>query len=305
MNTENIKRILADYFRKNCEWQIILPERIVSLKSFSDTVAIDCRALFHLKEVLIMIIVSFKICPFVQRVLCVAELKGIKYDVTYISLMDKPDWFLEKSPLGQVPILIEDQGTLFDSNAISEYLEEQYPNKLHPDSAFVRATHRSWIELAAKNYHLQCRTQRSPTEEKLFENKNELDKALRKMEAVIGEGPYFSGSTICMVDAAWFVLLHRAEIIRKYTGFEFLDGFQKLLKWRTALMEKAPLLQSVSDDFDAEFMNFYLNEKTYLGQLMRDKSGCCGVREECNCTPELVGMLLLMGSTRETEYKPH
>lgn len=235
-----------------------------------------------------MIIVSFKICPFVQRVLCIAELKGIKYDVTYISLMDKPDWFLEKSPFGQVPILIEDQGTLFDSNAISEYLEEQYPNKLHPDSVFIRATHRSWIGLAAKNYLVQCKTQRSSTEKILFENKMELDKDFEKVEAIISEGPYFSGGTISMVDAAWFALLHRTEIIKKYTGFEFLDGFQKLLKWRAALMEKAPLLQSVSDDFDAEFMNFYLNEKTYLGQLMRERSGCCGVREKCNCTPEML-----------------
>ncbi len=122
--------------------------------------------------------------------------------------MDKPDWFLEKSPFGQVPILIEDQGTLFDSNAISEYLEEQYPNKLHPDLAFIRATNRSWIGLAAKNYLVQCKTQRSSTKKILFENKVELDKDFEKMEAIISEGPYFSGGTISMVDAAWRGLLY-------------------------------------------------------------------------------------------------
>lgn len=235
-----------------------------------------------------MIIVSYKICPFVQRVLCVAELKGIKYDVTYISLMNKPEWFLEKSPFGKVPILIEDQGTLFDSNAISEYLEEQYPSKLHPDSAFLRATHRSWIGLAAQNYLVQCSAQRSPTKEKLIENKKELDKAFAKMEVFISEEPYFSGHKISMVDAAWFVLLHRTEIIRKYSGFDFLIDFQKLSKWRKTLMENASLLQSVSNDFEAEFLNFYLNENTYLGQLMREKSGCCGVREKCSCTPDML-----------------
>jgi len=234
-----------------------------------------------------MIIVSYKICPFVQRVLCVAELKGIKYDVTYISLKDKPNWFLEKSPFGKVPILIEDQGTLFDSNAISEYLDEQYPNKLHPDSVFLRAVHRSWIGLALSNYLVQCRAQRSPTKEKLLENKKELDEAFVKIEGICNE-PFFSGQKISMVDSAWFVLLHRTEIIRKYSGFDFLKDFQKLSKWRNALMKDTSLLQSVSDDFEAEFLNFYLNENTYLGQLMRERSGCCGVREKCNCTPDML-----------------
>jgi glutathione S-transferase len=57
-----------------------------------------------------MKIVSFKICPFVQRVIGALEVKQLSYEVEYISLMDKPDWFLKASPHGQVPILIEPAG---------------------------------------------------------------------------------------------------------------------------------------------------------------------------------------------------
>ena len=44
-------------------------------------------------------VVSFKICPFVQRVTALLEAKGLDYQVEYISLRDKPDWFLNISLL--------------------------------------------------------------------------------------------------------------------------------------------------------------------------------------------------------------
>jgi len=75
-----------------------------------------------------MKVISFKICPFVQRVTALLEAKGITYDIEFISLSDKPDWFLEISPNGQVPVLVTDDGTaLFESDAIVEYIEEAHP----------------------------------------------------------------------------------------------------------------------------------------------------------------------------------
>lgn len=236
-----------------------------------------------------MKIVSFKICPFVQRALAIVELKDIEYEVEYISLRDKPKWFLEQSPHGQVPILIDKKGTLFESGPISEYLEENYKtNPLHPEDPFTKALHRAWIELAAKNYLVQCSTQRSPTIEVLQEKKEQLNKAFSKIEEVLSTGPYFSGDSINMVDAGWYVLLHRTHLINKLTGYDFLDDFRKTKRWREALLEVSALRKSVSDDFETEFINFYLSGKTYLGRLMRSRSGCCGDDEECDCTPEEV-----------------
>ena len=66
-----------------------------------------------------MKIVSFKTCPFVQRVTALLEAKHVPYDVEYIDLSKKPTWFLEASPNGQVPILItDDDEVLFESDAI-------------------------------------------------------------------------------------------------------------------------------------------------------------------------------------------
>jgi glutathione S-transferase len=66
-------------------------------------------------------IVSFKICPFVQRLTALLEAKHIPYDIEYISLSDKPQWFLDISPIGQLPLFVTEGGTaLFESDAIVE-----------------------------------------------------------------------------------------------------------------------------------------------------------------------------------------
>ncbi|HHT00269.1 MAG TPA: glutathione S-transferase family protein, partial [Thiomicrospira sp.] len=50
-------------------------------------------------------LISFKLCPFVQRAVIVLKKKNIDFDITYIDLNNPPEWFKELSPLGQVPVL--------------------------------------------------------------------------------------------------------------------------------------------------------------------------------------------------------
>ena len=94
-------------------------------------------------------LVSFKLCPFVQKAVIVLKLKKIDYDIEYIDLAAPPDWFLKISPFGKVPVLIMDEDIIFESSVIIEFLEEAFPNKLHPADLIQRAKNRSWIEFAS------------------------------------------------------------------------------------------------------------------------------------------------------------
>lgn len=214
-----------------------------------------------------MKIVSFKICPFVQRVTALLEAKGIAYDIEYISLSDKPQWFLEISPNGQVPILIIDGGqALFESDAIVEYLEEAYP-ALQPDiPPETRATNRAWSYLASKNYLVQCGAQRSPDKDVLRERSGKLGKAFDRVEKQLGETPYFGGDTIGMVDIAWLPLLHRASIVEQHSGYDFLGRRPRLKAWQQTLLGDDLAERSVAPDFRQAFSNFYLSDQTYLGR---------------------------------------
>ncbi len=212
-------------------------------------------------------IVSFKICPFVQRVTALLEAKGLDYQVEYISLSDKPQWFLDISPNGQVPAMVTEGGVaLFESEAIIEYIEEAY-TPLEADVSLERkALNRAWSYLAAKNYLVQCGTMRSRDAETLAEKSNKLGTAFDKIEKVLGDGPFFGGTQIGLVDIAWLVLLHRAQIIKDHTGYDFLAGHPKVQAWQKAIMDTGLAQKAGAEDFEEAFTNFYLADVTYLGR---------------------------------------
>ena len=94
-------------------------------------------------------LISFKTCPFVQRAVITLKHKQIDYDITYIDLAEPPDWFLELSPLGKVPVLKVDDEVLFESAVINEYLDEISGGDLQPGEPLARAKNRAWIEFAS------------------------------------------------------------------------------------------------------------------------------------------------------------
>ncbi|NVO56993.1 glutathione S-transferase family protein [Rhodobacteraceae bacterium B1Z28] len=221
-----------------------------------------------------MKIVSFNICPFVQRVAALLEAKGLAYEIEFISLQNKPQWFLDISPNGQVPLLVTDGGqALFESDAIVEYLEEAYAPLQTGLSPEEKATNRAWSYLATKHYLVQCGAQRSKDEAALSERAEKLDVAFDRIEKQLGNTPFFNGDEIGMVDVAWLVLLHRAEIIEKYTGYDFIGERPKLKSWQTHLMQTGLAEESVPVAFEGAFVDFYLSDQTFLGRC-KENGGC-------------------------------
>lgn len=229
-----------------------------------------------------MKIVSFKICPFVQRVTALLETKSVNYDIEYIDLSNKPQWFLEISPNGQVPILItDDNHVLFESDAIVEYLDEVTGVPISSENPVKKAQDRAWSYLASKHYLVQCSAQRSSDKQILAERAKKLSKAFGKIEARLGEGQYADGDRIGSIDIAWLPLLHRAAIVEERSGYNFLSGFPKVKRWQENLLASGIPNKSVSEDFVDRFSAFYLAESTYLGQLAKEKCGAV-----CNGFPE-------------------
>ena len=218
-------------------------------------------------------VVSFKICPFVQRVTAALEAKNVPYSIEFINLKNKPEWFLEISPTGQVPVVVTDDGiSLFESDAIVEYIDDKYGPlelSLTPEE---KALDRAWSYQASKHYLVQCGTMRSSDLASLREKESKLSKAFERAEQNLSEGPYFKGEKISKIDIAWLPLLHRAEIISRNSGFDFLEKYPKVKLWQTALLTTGLAEKSVSKDFEQVFSEFYLASSTYLGHLMRSRS---------------------------------
>ncbi len=230
-------------------------------------------------------IVSFKICPFVQRVTAALEAREIPYEIEYISLSEPPEWFPEVSPNAQVPLLITDSGAvLFESDAIVEYLDEVYGPLQNDVTAEQHAIDRAWSYQASKHYLVQCSAMQSADEQTLAARTEGLGKAFARVEKVLGEGPFFSGQGIGNVDISWLPLLHRADIIREHTNYDFLENYPKVQAWQSALMATGLACKSVSSDFEESFSGFYLSDSTFLGKgedCANESGASCGTVQSC------------------------
>src|SRR5436305_13906160 len=93
------------------------------------------------------LLVSFKTCPWVQRAAIVLREKNVPFEFRHIERDNRPDWFLAISPHKKVPVLsVDNKVSLFESNAIAEYLDETIAPRLHPEDAVTRAVNRAWTD---------------------------------------------------------------------------------------------------------------------------------------------------------------
>jgi glutathione S-transferase len=73
---------------------------------------------------------DFLSCPYGQKVRIVLAEKSLSYDLVTVDLKQnehrKPE-FLRLNPFGRVPVLVDDDTTVYDSTIINEYLEDEYP----------------------------------------------------------------------------------------------------------------------------------------------------------------------------------
>src|SRR5271170_3578614 len=69
-------------------------------------------------------------CPFGQKVRIVLAEKALTYDLVQVDLAQhenrKPE-FVRLNPFARVPVLVDDDTTIYDSTIINEYLEDEYP----------------------------------------------------------------------------------------------------------------------------------------------------------------------------------
>jgi len=205
----------------------------------------------------------------VQRAVIILRAKNVEFQVTYINLREKPDWFLEISPHGKVPVLVVDDQPLFESNAIGEYLDEMAPPRLHPEDPVKRARNRAWTDFVPDFARAFRESYYGKTKEEVEEKFKAVPGRVIKLEQAIAkerdnDGPYFNGPDLCQVDAAYAPFLQRFAIIEAKRQTGLLKDFPLVQAWSDALLSNAVITGSVPDNFDEEFAANLARKGCYL-----------------------------------------
>ena len=200
-------------------------------------------------------LVSFKLCPFVQRSRITLLEKGVPHEIEYIDLANKPDWFLALSPSGKVPLLLVDGKTvLFESAVINEYLDETTPGpRLLPEDPLRRAHNRMWIEfggaLLGEQYRMQLAGEEGEARRLLASLHDKLGRIEAELAAKPEEGPWWNGPRFSLVDGSLAPFLQRARWVADVVpDLDPVEGHPRVRAWQEALLAHDSVRRSTVDD---------------------------------------------------------
>ncbi len=217
-------------------------------------------------------LVSFKTCPWVQRSAIILREKNTPFEFRHIESDNRPDWFLAISPHKKVPVLrIDDKVTLFESNAINEYLDEVEQPRLHPADPIERAINRAWTDyvptFAANVTGCAYAASEADYEKavaKIPDTFDRLEKALEKQ----GSGPFFNGKTYSLVDAAYAPFLQRYYFLDRIKKLGQIERYPRLKAWAEALMARPSTHSFPEGEFEAMYRANLKKRGSYLSQFV-------------------------------------
>ena len=169
--------------------------------------------------------------PYVRKVRTVLAEKKLEYELILDDVWGEGTRVPEFNPLGKVPCLLMDEnGSLFDSRVIVEYLDTLSPvGRLIPPSGRERTAVKCW-EAIPDGVMDAAVTARLETIQRTPEHRNQavvdrqfgkISAALRHMEENLGEQAFCTGVNLCLADLAVGVALG------------YLDSRFPDMAWRT------------------------------------------------------------------------
>ena len=213
-------------------------------------------------------LVSHALCPYVQRVAIALAEKQVPHDRITVDLADKPDWFLVISPLGRTPVLRVGEDALFESGAILEFLEDTQARPLHPEDPVERARHRAWIGFGAEVLSDIAGFYSAPGYETLEARAAALRNRFRRLEAHLGQGPWFAGERFSLVDAVFAPVFRYFDTFDQIADFGIFDGLDRVPAWRVDLARRPSVRTAVGSDYADRLHAFLRSCGGALSQMM-------------------------------------
>ncbi len=194
-----------------------------------------------------MVLYSGTTCPFSQRCRLVLFEKGMDFEIRDVDLFNKPEDISVMNPYGQVPILVERDLTLYESNIINEYIDERFPHpQLMPADPLMRARARLMLfnferELFVHVHVLE--NEKGKVSEKAMEKARiEIRDRLTSLVPLFLKNKYMLGDDFSMLDVAIAPLLWRLD----YYGIELSKTAAPLMKYAERIFSRPAYIEALT-----------------------------------------------------------
>ena len=225
-------------------------------------------------------------CPYAQRTMIALKELQLPFDITEVSGMPKPDWFLSINPRGKVPTLrvptTADYAIIYESAICNEFLCDyatsiEQEHTLMPTDPFIRARIRLLNDhcdnVFAKTQFTYLMNKEDDKDDELC---TDMESALNTYEeALVGStGPYLLGGDFTLADVHVVPFIQRLVItLKHYKDYELQkDKFPKLLAWIDICLARESVKESsMTEEKTISVYDRFVNGDYKFGGLNKNK----------------------------------
>ena len=195
-----------------------------------------------------MVLYSGTTCPFSQRCRFVLFEKGMDFEIRDVDLYNKPEDISIMNPYGQVPVLVERDLILYESNIINEYIDERFPHpQLMPADPVMRARTRLFLfnfesELFVHVQTLERRDHDKDTARTMERARTQIRERLTQLTPIFVKNRFMLGDEFSMLDVAMAPLLWRLD----HYSIEMPKTAAPLMKYAERIFSRPAYIEALT-----------------------------------------------------------
>ena len=195
-----------------------------------------------------MVLYSGTTCPYSHRCRFVLFEKGMDFEIRDVDLYNKPEDISVMNPYGQVPILVERDLILYESNIINEYIDERFPHpQLMPADPVMRARARLFLfnferELFIHVQQLERRDHNKDTGKMMDRARQQIRDRLTQLTPIFVKNKFMLGDEFSMLDVAMAPLLWRLD----HYAIEMPKTAAPLMKYAERIFSRPAYIEALT-----------------------------------------------------------
>jgi RNA polymerase-associated protein len=182
-------------------------------------------------------------CPFSHRCRFVLYEKGMDFQVIDVDLYNKPEDIAVMNPYNRLPVLVERDLILYESNIINEYIDERFPHpQLMPADPVMRARARLMLFNMEVELFSQIDALESGKEKQVERSRQHVADRLVELAPVFTKTKYMLGDDFTMLDVAIAPLLWRLD----HYGIKLGKSAAPLMKYAERIFSRPAFIEALT-----------------------------------------------------------
>jgi RNA polymerase-associated protein len=181
--------------------------------------------------------------PFSQRCRIVLYEKGMDFQIIDVDVFNKPEDLVIMNPYNMVPVLVERDLVLYESNIINEYIDERFPHpQLMPADPVMRARARLFLHRFESEMFCHIGALESGVQKTADKARLSVRDSLTQIAPIFAKQKFMLNDEYSMLDVAIAPLLWRLD----YYDIQLGKEAAPLMKYAERLFSRPAYIEAMT-----------------------------------------------------------